>query len=119
MLAVSDVVVSAKTFVRPPDFSIEEYAGGSISGVLHTGESSDVRVRFAPRVAKAAIAARILSERRVERNDDGCVDITYRVADLDELVRWVLGWGSQAEILSPGSARARIAELAREIVAKY
>jgi predicted DNA-binding transcriptional regulator YafY len=115
----TDVVVTAKTFIKPPDFNIEEYAGGSISGVLHTGEVSDVRVRFGSLVAKAAIAARILSDRRVERRDDGSVEITYRVADLDELVRWVLGWGAQAEILSPASARDRIAELTKQIAAKY
>jgi predicted DNA-binding transcriptional regulator YafY len=41
------------------------------------------------------------------------------VADMEELVRWVLGWGAQAEILSPAHARERIAALAREIAAKY
>ncbi len=117
--SVSDAVVLAKTFVRPADFNIDQYAGGSISGVLHTGPVSDVRVQFASRVAKAAVAARVVTDRRVDRGEDGSVEITYRVADVDELVRWVLGWGAQAEILSPASARARIAELAADIAAKY
>ena len=51
--------------------------------------------------------------------DDGSVEIVYRVADVDELVRWVLGWGSQAEIVAPAPARKRIGELAKEITAKY
>jgi proteasome accessory factor B len=117
--SISDAVVLAKTFVKPSDFSVERYAGGSISGVLHTGETTEVRVRFAARVAKAAIAARVVSERQVERRDDGSVDIAYRVGDVDELVRWVLGWGAQAEILSPTSARERIAVLAEAIAATY
>ena len=117
--SVSDPVVLAKTFVKPSDFSIEQYASGSISGVLNTGEMRDVRVRFAPRVAKAAIAARVVSERQVLRCEDGSAEITYRVGDADELVRWVLGWGAQAEILSPSSARSRIAEFAKEIAGKY
>jgi len=37
----------------------------------------------------------------------------------DELVRWVLGWGAQAEILAPPDARARIASLSREVADKY
>ncbi|MBV8723527.1 MAG: WYL domain-containing protein, partial [Candidatus Eremiobacteraeota bacterium] len=69
--------------------------------------------------AKAAAAARIVSDRRIEQRADGSVEIAYRVADVDELIRWVLGWGAQAEIVSPPSARARIAELAREITSKY
>lgn len=116
---VSDPVVLAKNFVKPSGFSIERYAGGSISGVLHSGESREVRVRFAARVAKAAIAARVVDERQVDRLDDGSVEIAYRVADVDELVRWILGWGAQAEIIAPPAARARIASLAAEIANKY
>ncbi|HTU82168.1 MAG TPA: WYL domain-containing protein, partial [Candidatus Acidoferrales bacterium] len=63
--SVTEPVVRATTFVRPAGFDIEEYAGGSISGVLHTGERNDVRVRFAPRVAKAATAARVVMERQI------------------------------------------------------
>ncbi len=117
--SVSDPHVSARTFVRPNGFNVEEYAAASISGVLHADETTEVRVRFAPRVAKAAVAARIVAEREIEQGDDGSVLIGYRVADVDELVRWVLGWGTQAEIVSPPAARSRIAELAAQISSKY
>jgi predicted DNA-binding transcriptional regulator YafY len=117
--SVSDPDVLAQTFVRPNGFNIEAYAAASISGVLHADATTEVRVRFAPRVAKAAIAARVVAEREVEQSSDGSVEIAYRVADVDELVRWVLGWGSQAEIVAPPSACVRIAGLAREISEKY
>ncbi len=117
--SVSDPVVLAKTFVRPNGFNVEEYAAASISGVRHNDEPTEVRVRFAPRVAKAAAAARIVADRRVEQRADGSAEIAYRVADVDELVRWVLGWGAQAEVLAPDFVRKRIAALAHEITAKY
>ncbi|HTU70221.1 MAG TPA: WYL domain-containing protein [Candidatus Baltobacteraceae bacterium] len=116
---ISDVHVTAHTFTKPNDFDVEVFAAGSISGVMHGGETTLVRVRFASRVAKAALAARVVAERQTERFDDGSVEIEYRVSDVDELVRWVLGWGSQAEILTPPDARVRIASLAREIAEKY
>ncbi len=117
--SVGDPHLLAQTFVRPNGFNVEEYAAASISGVLHADETTEVRVRFAPRVAKAAVAARIVAERELEHGKDGSVEIGYRVADVDELVRWVLGWGTQAEILAPPAARARIAELSAEISTKY
>ena len=117
--SISEPLVLAKTFQRPDDFNVEAYAAASISGVLHADHTTDVRVRFAPRVAKAAIAARIVAERRVKQAKDGSTEITYRVGDVDELVRWVLGWGAQAEIVGPRAARTRIAALAKEIAAKY
>jgi predicted DNA-binding transcriptional regulator YafY len=117
--SISEPLVLAKTFQRPDDFNVEAYAAASISGVLHADHTTDVRVRFAPRVAKAAIAARVVAERRVKQAKDGSTEITYRVGDVDELVRWVLGWGAQAEIVGPRAARTRIAALAKEIAAKY
>ena len=116
---VADVETLAKTFKKPSDFNVEEYAAASISGVMTSSDLTEVRVHFAPRVAKAAIAARVVAERQIDRRDDGAVAITYRVADVDELVRWVLGWGAQAEVTSPPELRQRIATLAREIATKY
>jgi predicted DNA-binding transcriptional regulator YafY len=117
--SVSNPGVLVKTFVRPDGFNVEEYAAASISGVLHGDKTTEVRVRFAPRVAKAAVAAQVVAEREVAPCDDGSAEITYRVADVDELVRWVLGWGAQAEIVAPEAARRRIAELSSEIARKY
>jgi predicted DNA-binding transcriptional regulator YafY len=117
--SVSDPVVLARTFVRPTDFNVEAYAAASISGLLQNDETTEVRVRFAPRVAKAAAAARIVADFRVEPSAEGFVEIVYHVADADELVRWVLGWGAQAEILKPQFVRARIAAVAAEIATKY
>ena len=109
----------AKTFVKPSDFDVEAYAAASISGVMHGAETTAVRVRFVPRVAKAAIAARVVAERQIVRNEDGTVEIEFRVADIDELVRWVLGWGAQAEIIDPSDARERLRNLIFEIGKKY
>jgi predicted DNA-binding transcriptional regulator YafY len=116
---VSDPDVLGNTFVKPSGFRIEEYTAGSISGVLHGGSIVSVTVAFAPRVAKAAIAARVVEERRIDHRSDGSVRITYGVTDTDELVRWVLGWGAQAEIVAPPEARSRIATLSQEIAEKY
>jgi predicted DNA-binding transcriptional regulator YafY len=117
--SIGDVDTLAGTFVRPADFDVETWAASSISGVLHGGPPADVRVRFAPRVAKAAIAARVVGEQDVERRSDGSAEIVFHVDDVDELVRWILGWGDQAEILDPPEVRARIAALATSISRKY
>ena len=110
--------VLAQTFTKPADFDVEAYSAGSISGVLN-GTVSDVRVRFAPRVAKAAAAARVVADRVVEPQVDGGVEITYRVADSEELVRWVLGWGAQAQVVAPLPIRQRAKDLLQEISAQY
>lgn len=117
--SISELTVLAQTFTKPGNFSVEDFASSSISGVLHSDKTQEVRVRFAPRVAKAAVAARVVADRNVQRLQDGSAEIVYHVADVDELCRWVLGWGPQAEILSPASARDRVHMLIAEVAAKY
>lgn len=116
---VSDVHVTVRTFTKPHDFDVEAFAADSISGVMHGAATTPVRVRFASRVAKAAVAARVVAERQIEHFDDGSVEIEYRVSDANELARWVLGWGAQAEVVGPPDVRDRVAALTREIAGKY
>ncbi len=116
---IGELTLLTQTFVKPADFDIESWAASSISGVLHGRAPADVRVRFAPRVAKAAIAARIVAERDIERRPDGAAEIVFHVDDVDELVRWVLSWGDQAEVLDPEPIRRRIAVLSHAISEKY
>jgi predicted DNA-binding transcriptional regulator YafY len=116
---VEDVRTLTATFSKPEGFDLASFAGTSISGVLHGSKLTEVRVRFAARVSKAAVAARIVAESAVRIAENGAVEITYRVADVDELVRWVLGWGTQAEILAPPAVRARIAALSAQVAKTY
>jgi predicted DNA-binding transcriptional regulator YafY len=116
---ISDLTVLPATFVKPASFSIEDFASTSISGVLHGDATAEVRVRFAPRVAKAAVAARVVAERAVSHLEDGSVEIAYQVSDVDELARWVLGWGAQAEVVAPEEVRSRVHMLIAQVAAKY
>jgi predicted DNA-binding transcriptional regulator YafY len=117
--SISGLSVTAKTFTKPASFNVEDFAASSISGVLHSDQTTAVTVRFAPRVAKAAAAARVVAGHAIAQTAEGGVEITYDVADVDELARWVLSWGAQAEIVAPAAARERIARLSGEIAQIY
>ncbi|MEO6913512.1 MAG: WYL domain-containing protein [Candidatus Baltobacteraceae bacterium] len=116
---ITEPVMLVKTFVKPANFNVEAFAAASISGVLHSDQTTEVLVRFDARVSKAAVAARVVADRAVQRAENGSVEITYQVSDVDELVRWVLGWGAQAEVLAPQVVRKRLAEFVEQISTKY
>ncbi len=111
--------LGVRRFEPPLDFDIEAFAARSISGIMHADQSVSVTVRFSPLVAGAAKAERIVRDRTVSEHADGSVDITYGVDDADELVRWTLHWGAEAEIVAPSDVRAAAGRLAREIAARY
>lgn len=117
--SITDLTVLATTFLRPVNFNIDEETGESISGLFTDGAPTEVTVRYEPIVARAALAARILAHRRVHSDPDGSITITYRVRNVNELARWVLGWGTEAEIISPESARVVIAQMATGISTRY
>jgi predicted DNA-binding transcriptional regulator YafY len=116
---VAEPELSPQTFERPADFNLDAFGANSVSGVRHAQTLIEVTVRFSPVVAKAAAAANVAREKRLARRDDGGLDITYRVSDPLEIVRWSLGWGAEAEVVAPESARASAREIAQRIIARY
>ena len=53
------------------------------------------------------------------RRPDGGVEITYRVSDPLEIVRFSLGWGAEAEVVAPDDVRRAAADLVRALAARY
>lgn len=47
---------------------------------------------------------------------DGSTIMTYHIHTHDEMFRWLLGWGSAVEVLSPDSLRADLRDEARRLV---
>jgi len=43
----------------------------------------------------------------VQNLSDGSAEITFDVGDIDEVVRWAMGYGDEAVVLSPPEAAIR------------
>lgn len=78
-----------------------------------------VRIRFDPAVADAIRTRRIHPSQQVEEEPDGGLILQLHVAGRWELIRWLLGWGNDAELLEPPSWRKEIARIARTTAERY
>ncbi len=116
---VSDVKIAPQRYSIPDDFDLEAFAARSVSGIMDSGASTRVAMRFSPVVARAARADRVVAERTMTDLPGGGVEIAYVVSDPGEFVRWAMKWGAEAEITAPPEVRAAAVSLAREIVARY
>jgi proteasome accessory factor C len=87
------------TFTWRPDAPLVEDRSGLFEPP--DGGTDDVRVRFSPRIA------RWIAERypRSERQPDGSLVVTFAVASVDWLVRHVLQYGAEAEVMGPAAYR--------------
>jgi predicted DNA-binding transcriptional regulator YafY len=78
-------------------------------------EGIEVRVRFDHSIGRWLRERQHYAYQREETAPDGLI-MTYRVHRLSELTSWLLGWGAQAEVLSPPELRAEIRQIAQQVV---
>lgn len=87
-------------FKRPPDFSISRHLVDSF-GVFTGRKVHKVKIRF------DAFASRLVGERRwhpsqkVRQLSGGRIELSMDVGGLEEIERWVLSWGTHAQVLEP------------------
>ncbi len=98
------------TFVRPAGFDLETFLGGAWS--LHHGEARhEVVVRFDASLAPLIANARHHEGERVERLPGGELEYRVTLADLEEIARWIAGFGGKAAALGPPALVARMREI--------
>lgn len=98
------------------NFSLTEYIKDSM-GVLRQGEISDVELFIQEPMATYVSERRWHESQKIIRVDNG-IRLKLRVRLNDELVRWVLGLGSCAEVLGPNLLNTKVLEEAVKIAKK-
>jgi predicted DNA-binding transcriptional regulator YafY len=108
-----------------PD-SFEPTGGGSPAAdllaawdVIADEPPVDVAVRFSPAVARRAAETRWHPSQTLEHQADGSLIWRGRVAGLREIRIWILGWGADAQVLSPAELRGTIADELRRAAEAY
>ena len=109
---MDDVSVREMHFTRPVQFQL-------MRRNLFEPGSYDVRVRFAPEVARWVREAPSFFAIAEEEGPDGGLLVTLHVRDESEILQWLLGWGRHACVLEPESLRQRIAEEAEALASQY
>lgn len=113
---VVDVTILDEGFTIPSDFDPEEYLSRAFR--MFRGETCSVTVRF------DAYQARWIRERiwhptqRVTELGGG--ELLFEVeANPEEIKRWVIGYGSHAEIVSPPSLREEVKREIQKMLTRY
>ena len=79
------------------------------------GTPRQPRSRLADRVKE-----RVWHQSQVEKErSDGSLELTLRVDNLEEVERWVLGWGAQVEVIAPRELIGRVRAAAEGVRKLY
>ena len=101
------------TFARPQKFSLEKRLRDSF-GVYSAQGEFQVAIRFAEAVADYIREKKWHDSQEMIELKDGGVELRLKLSSLQEIERWVLGWGGNAVVLKP----AELAEMVRKSAEK-
>ena len=102
-------------FVRDPRFNARDHLGGGFGVWSYAEEEKrthEVHIRF------EGYAARVVAERqwhstqaiRKLKADGSVIEFQADLSGLEEITRWVLSWGSKAQVLGPPELKQRVRE---------
>ncbi len=113
---MEDIVILPERFVMPPDFDPHVYLSRAFR--MFRGEVCRVVVRFDPYQAQW-IRERIWhpTQKITELEDGG---LLFEVeGNQEEIKRWVMGYGTHAEIIEPPSLREEVKEEIKKLYIQY
>jgi proteasome accessory factor C len=108
---IEAVEATDATYQVPDDFSLDDIV--KPGRVFHGEAAEQVRIRYGPAVA------RWIAEREGRELDaDGSLTVDYPLADPTWVVRHVLQYGADAEVVGPAGAREAVKSALEGIVAR-
>ena len=107
--------ITNEKFEQPDDFDFNEYIKHSFK--VMRDELFTVKVRFAPTCARY-VGEKIWHEsQQTKKIADGSLEMTLRVAGLDEIKHWIMGFGSEAYVIEPEKLKDMVkADLKKSLV---
>ena len=105
---IERVKILEERYEIDPDWSFDAYMADSL-GIEKGGKPVTVRIRFSPKQARRVREKDWHQTMEIKDRRDGGCDLTMSIAGLEEVKRWVMRFGAEAEVLQPKSLRDSIA----------
>ena len=102
----------------PDNFDLKEYFGNAWA--VYRGERSyNIEILFTKEAAETVMEGIWHQTQKVRKNKDGSVILTFQIDGLNEIVRWILGWGSYAKVIQPPELRELILAQLNQSIEAY
>jgi proteasome accessory factor B len=103
---IQSAKLTNRRFEIPPDFDFDEFQKTAFNVIW--GEPQEVKIRFSQSQAPYILERTWHPSQHIESGPNGSIILTLKVGDLNEVSRWLIGFGAEAEVLCPGELRAQI-----------
>lgn len=114
---VKNIQLLDEKFIRKSGINPETYFEDS--WLVYNGKPVEVVIEFRGRAANLILSSTHHSHELVEKTDEGKVIYRVTTLGLEEIKRWILGFGDEAEVIEPIELREAMAEIGGDLVKKY
>jgi proteasome accessory factor B len=117
LVRMRKLMLPGRGFKRPEDFDIREHLKNAF-GVFVGDAKYKVRVEFDKWAAQLIQEKDWHPAQEIRQRDGGGIEFRIELADLFEIERWILSWGSHAKVLGPAKLKNSIRKHAEKILTK-
>ncbi len=115
---MSNAQVGITTFVRPRDMELEKQLSAAWD-IVADQPLEEVVIKFSSSAAARVVAVRWHPSQETEMQGDGSLLWRARLSGTHEVRPWILGWGGDAEVITPVPLRDDIARTHRDAATVY
>ena len=110
---VKGIHASQRVFERPARFDARAWFREAF-GITRGDKVLKVRLRFSRHVATYIKEREWHPSQQLREEDDGRLEMRIETSGRKELIRWILSWTPEVEVLAPEELKTRIAEKLRQ-----
>jgi predicted DNA-binding transcriptional regulator YafY len=114
---IKKITLLDKSFERKPDFSLSTLFKDSWE--IYQGEPVVVKIRFKGIGAKVVESGQHHPSEKISKLKDGSLIYEVKVNGIEEIARWILGFGENAEVIEPKELRERVKQTAQSLAMLY
>jgi len=101
---IKDIKITAEDFLLPDDFSLADELDNAW-GVEQGKDEMEVEIRFSGRAARFVPEYHWSDQQEIEEIGENEIIFKVKTGSREEIKKWVLGYGSEAEVLKPAELR--------------
>lgn len=111
---IRSITLTDHPYQMPLGFDVEQYVQDAL--MIMRGRRIDVELLFSKKAAGWVKDKLWHSSQETSLQKDGRLKMTLKVADTDELVGWILSFGSEVKVVRPEPLVRKVLEEAKKIV---
>lgn len=114
---IKNLKITDEIYMKPHTFSLKGYLENNWN--VFKGEKTKIIIKFDKEIEEFIKSTKWHSSQQLKLNEDGSIVLTLYLDKTDDIKKWVIGFGSRAEVIEPKKLREEIKREIEEIYKKY